>query len=170
MFYGIDMAFRGWDLFCSRACSEKTHPNETATFFPSVRDYYEALDPHGLGFSSPCMDGKWCFNCGAIIVPKPTVPNQEPTMPGPRLYKDIEDFESSMNTALKVMEIKDLSVPPVEDDRPDMKALMTIFIMATIPMDPKAIAKVVFDTPSQSLMSVRMALLAAYNLGRKRGP
>ncbi len=67
MFYGIEMANGGWDLFCSRECCTKIHPLENPTMFPTVTDYYEALNPYGLDLQMPYMGGRMCFNCCGVL-------------------------------------------------------------------------------------------------------
>ena len=69
MFYGIQMWPRdeGWDLFCSPGCVEKIHPGEQPVYFPTIQDYYEALDPHGLGLQGPHMSRKMCFACCGVL-------------------------------------------------------------------------------------------------------
>lgn len=78
MICGMERWPGGWDLFCSEGCFSKEYPTEHPTRFPTITDYYEALDPHGLGLPSPYMGGKHCFTCGQILYPQPTQQYETP--------------------------------------------------------------------------------------------
>lgn len=157
-----------WDLFCSPECVSKIHPGEKPTFFPTVTDYYEALDPHGLGFQPPYMGSKMCFNCCQRLVEpnctKPTV--EEPKVSDKKLFDGPEDFRLSADKGLVLANRNDLVVAPSDADKEDLKSLLALNIVGTITLDSKPGKD---DDLKLKLASVRMILLAAYNLGRNRG-
>lgn len=83
-----------------------------------------------------------------------------------RLYKDKEDFMAAVDRGV-AMVTAELPAPH-ESHQQDLKALLAVFITATISMDPDSMNSSMnspeFDV---KLSSVRMALLAAYNLGKQ---
>lgn len=79
-----------------------------------------------------------------------------------RLYKSKEDFLESVDRGIKHVTNADFPAPsPEHEDQ--LKDLLSVFLAATIEMDPSAFASP--DLP-QRLASVKMALLAAYHLGK----
>lgn len=78
-----------------------------------------------------------------------------------KLYATKEDFMVAVDRGLALI-MADLPAP-AEEHRADLKALLAVFITATIKMDPDSINGPDLD---EKLSSVRMALLAAYNLGK----
>lgn len=80
-----------------------------------------------------------------------------------KLFSSNEDFFASMDEGMKLVSMP--QAPPHKDDLGDLKSLLAVFITATIQMDPQAMADPELNT---KLAGVRMALLAAYNLGRQR--
>ncbi len=84
-----------------------------------------------------------------------------------RLYKDNADFFASCDKGIKLVTGSLIDNPPAEEDFEDLKSLLSIFITGTINMDPKAFTKIDNPDVDKTLITIRMALLAAYNLGRK---
>lgn len=79
-----------------------------------------------------------------------------------RLYPTSQDFFLSLERGMKLLE--DCGPAPDESARQDLKDLLSVFITATIEMDPQAIKDPDMD---KKLAGVRMALLKAYNLGKE---
>jgi len=79
-----------------------------------------------------------------------------------RLYPTSQDFFLSLERGMKLL--TDPGPPPDEAARNDLKDLLSVFITATIEMDPKAVKDPDLD---KKLAGVRMALLKAYNLGKE---
>lgn len=82
-----------------------------------------------------------------------------------KLFNGKDDLMASVDAGIKLI-MSDLAEgEPAEQDKESLKALLAIFITATIEMDPKA-----FLAPdlNKRLQSVRAALMTAYNLGRRR--
>lgn len=79
------------------------------------------------------------------------------------LFKSNEDFFAALDEGIKLTTSALVTEAPSEKDRETLKQLMAVFLAATIQMDPKAFRDPELD---KRLLAVRMAMLAAYNLGR----
>lgn len=88
-----------------------------------------------------------------------------------RLYPSVEDFFASLDEGIKAVQGPLVDHPPADADKPALKSLLSVFIAATIQMDPASVAAAIGEKKdpemNQKLLTVRMALLAAYNLGRQ---
>lgn len=79
-----------------------------------------------------------------------------------KLYPSQENFMAAVDRGIELV-TTEMPAPDMEHQA-DLKALLAIFITATIEMDPNAV-----NAPDlePKLTSVRMALLAAYHLGKQ---
>lgn len=77
------------------------------------------------------------------------------------LYADKEDFLASLDKGIALVKTV---TPPPPHRHDDLKALLSLFITATIEMDPKAFADP--ELPLK-IAGVRLALCKAYDMGRK---
>jgi hypothetical protein len=83
-----------------------------------------------------------------------------------RLWPKSEDFFKDLDEGIKlVAESPTAGTPTAAGDLSVMRQLYAVFVASTIKMDPESVNDP--DTDAK-LASVRMALLAAYNLGRQR--
>lgn len=80
-----------------------------------------------------------------------------------RLYKDKQDFLDSLDKGRDLIDNMKLDCPAVSDEE-NLKNILAVLITATI--EPEQ-----FSDPQLGLKiaGVRIALGAAYNLGRERG-
>lgn len=85
-------------------------------------------------------------------------------MAQPRLFASADDFKACIDRGMSIMLEPGNDTPPAVDDLEKMRGLLAIFITATMDMDPKAHLQEDFPV---KITSVRMALLAAYNLGKQ---
>jgi len=81
-----------------------------------------------------------------------------------RMWPSREAFLASIDDGIKVVTGELTNEPPCKADEPTLKSLLAVFVAATIDMDP---ASVTDSSVGEKLTSVRLALLAAYNLGRQ---
>jgi hypothetical protein len=79
-----------------------------------------------------------------------------------RLYPTSQDFFLSLDRGMKLLE--DCGPAPDESAKQDLKDLLSVFITATIEMDPKAVQD---PDLGNKLAGVRLALLKAYNMGKE---
>jgi len=85
-------------------------------------------------------------------------------MAEPKLFANTEDFKACIDRGMEIMLEPINAVPPDFDDLEKMRGLLAIFITATLDIDPKAHLQ---DDFAVKITSVRMALLAAYSLGKQ---
>src|SRR6516162_3774600 len=83
-----------------------------------------------------------------------------------KLFASTEDFSLSIAKAIEIIKGPLCTEVPLPEDLDSMKALLALFMTATLQLDPNA-----FNDPQldQKVSIVRLGLLAAYNLGRERG-
>lgn len=80
-----------------------------------------------------------------------------------KLFKNADDFKACIDRGMEIMMDPINAVPPEFEDLEKMRALLSIFITATMNIDQTAHQQ----DFSVKITSVRMALLAAYNLGKQ---
>ena len=85
-------------------------------------------------------------------------------MAEPKLFANTDDFNACINRGMEIMNEPINGVPPEFDDLEKMRSLLAIFITATMSMDPEAHKG---DDFALKITTVRLALLAAYNLGKQ---
>lgn len=81
-----------------------------------------------------------------------------------KLFASAEDYKSCVDRGMAIMLAPENAIPPDAQAAEDMRALYAIFITAAMDLDPKAHLQEDFPV---KMTSVRMALLAAYNLGKQ---
>lgn len=82
-----------------------------------------------------------------------------------KLFANNEDFKDCIDRGMKIMMADENMPPPNPADLEAMRALVAIFVTATMQMDPNAHKDA--EEFALKISTVRMALLAAYNIGKR---
>lgn len=84
-----------------------------------------------------------------------------------KLFASAEDYKSCVDRGMAIMLAPENAIPPDAQAAEDMRALYAIFITAAMDLDPCVLDFLDHFDVSVKMTSVRMVLLAAYNLGKQ---
>lgn len=80
-----------------------------------------------------------------------------------QMWKSPDDFKDSLDKGIKLIQGEELAAQPADRDLETLKSLLAAYVTGVF--DPE---KILDPELSQKLLVIRMTMLAAYNLGRKR--